>query len=113
VPFTDRRGVDLETFDDTHLLFHLAPVGVNSTTDIDGMVRRYCGHSRLTSPFINFRQVVIELGEDAPSGRQSLKQALHVRVARTCFIEIEHCRLLGVSAGKLFAGFQQICISAS
>jgi type VI secretion system protein ImpG len=33
---------------------------------------------------------------------KALEQTLHVRVARTGFIKIEHCCLLRVSAGKLF-----------
>jgi hypothetical protein len=60
-------------------------------------------------PFGQFRQVVIEFLAKTPHQEgKALKQALHVRVARARFIEIEHCRLLGVSAGKLFAGFQQV-----
>ncbi|MNR01111.1 hypothetical protein D3C85_1169070 [compost metagenome] len=60
-------------------------------------------------PFRQFRQIIVELLAQASHQEgKAFKQALHVRVARPRFIEIEHCCLLRVSAGKLFSGFQQI-----
>lgn len=38
--FTDRPGKHFKAFGHRHRLFHFLPVGVNSTTDREGMVRK-------------------------------------------------------------------------
>ena len=107
--FTDRPRIDLETSGNTHRFFHLTP-------DRSELHHRHRGNSaqvmrpqQTDQPFSQFRQVVIKLLTQAAHQKgKALEQSLHVRVARARFIEIEHCRLFRVSAGKFFAGFQQV-----
>ena len=59
--------------------------------------------------FGEFGQVVIKLlAHAAHQEGKTFKQTLDKGVAGARFVKIEHCRLLRMSAGKLFTRFQQV-----
>ena len=59
--------------------------------------------------FGQLRQIVIEfLAHAAHQEGKTFKQTLDKGVASARFVEIEHCRLLRMSTGKLFTRFQQV-----
>lgn len=84
--FTNRPRVNLETFDNTHLLFHFSPV----RGELHHRHRRYGAQvmrpQKADQPFGQFWKVIIKLLSKPPHQKgKAFEQALYVRVARAGF----------------------------